>query len=337
MLSLCNILKVVFFQAEDGIRYLTVTGVQTCALPIWLDDPVELELLETQTAFLADEGEKWAAYVVGVGSGKTWAGAVWALTQIVNEPRTVGLIAANTYKQLSQSTLPPFLALLRSCGFVEGLHFVRNRAPTWYPSRFPRHEDIISFSHGPQVVTRSLENYATIRGLELGWAWLDETRDTRREAFQVVQARLRHPGMARHVGRITTTPNGYDWLYEFFVDPGKPVNRIVRARTADNSHLPDGYAEGLEHSYDPQLARQELEGEFIALGVGRVYPFFDRAKDVRRVDHDPARPLLLCCDFGVSPMAWVIAQEHEAFTAVLDEIVIDNATTVAAAQEFTRS
>src|SRR2546430_7347972 len=29
-----------FFQAEDGIRDLTVTGVQTCALPIWttLDD-----------------------------------------------------------------------------------------------------------------------------------------------------------------------------------------------------------------------------------------------------------------------------------------------------------
>src|SRR6266699_3378664 len=25
-----------FFQAEDGIRALYVTGVQTCALPIWL-------------------------------------------------------------------------------------------------------------------------------------------------------------------------------------------------------------------------------------------------------------------------------------------------------------
>src|SRR3989337_3591748 len=25
----------VFFQAEDGIRDATVTGVQTCALPIW--------------------------------------------------------------------------------------------------------------------------------------------------------------------------------------------------------------------------------------------------------------------------------------------------------------
>src|SRR5688572_33138171 len=26
---------VFFFQADDGIRVLTVTGVQTCALPIW--------------------------------------------------------------------------------------------------------------------------------------------------------------------------------------------------------------------------------------------------------------------------------------------------------------
>src|SRR5216684_7157781 len=27
-----------FFQAEDGIRDVAVTGVQTCALPIWLKD-----------------------------------------------------------------------------------------------------------------------------------------------------------------------------------------------------------------------------------------------------------------------------------------------------------
>src|SRR2546430_3063487 len=30
-----------FFQAEDGIRDLTVTGVQTCALPICTDDQAE--------------------------------------------------------------------------------------------------------------------------------------------------------------------------------------------------------------------------------------------------------------------------------------------------------
>src|SRR2546430_12631047 len=32
--SVCRCRPVFFFQAEDGIRDLTVTGVQTCALPI---------------------------------------------------------------------------------------------------------------------------------------------------------------------------------------------------------------------------------------------------------------------------------------------------------------
>src|SRR5437763_17018999 len=31
-----------FFQAEDGIRDTSVTGVQTCALPIWIGGEVEL-------------------------------------------------------------------------------------------------------------------------------------------------------------------------------------------------------------------------------------------------------------------------------------------------------
>src|SRR5689334_441869 len=36
--------RFVFFQAEDGIRVGTVTGVQTCALPIWVagTDPDEV-------------------------------------------------------------------------------------------------------------------------------------------------------------------------------------------------------------------------------------------------------------------------------------------------------
>src|SRR6266481_7322593 len=33
-----------FFQAEDGIRDGTVTGVQTCALPIWVEPESELAI-----------------------------------------------------------------------------------------------------------------------------------------------------------------------------------------------------------------------------------------------------------------------------------------------------
>src|SRR2546430_6395327 len=35
---------VFFFQAEDGIRYLTVTGVQTCALPISVASRIFLQI-----------------------------------------------------------------------------------------------------------------------------------------------------------------------------------------------------------------------------------------------------------------------------------------------------
>src|SRR5699024_12006839 len=36
-----------FFQAEDGIRDRNVTGVQTCALPIYIADPLGLAGLRT--------------------------------------------------------------------------------------------------------------------------------------------------------------------------------------------------------------------------------------------------------------------------------------------------
>src|SRR5689334_24575116 len=40
------LLFVFFFQAEDGIRDGTVTGVQTCALPICRDDGRKIEMPE---------------------------------------------------------------------------------------------------------------------------------------------------------------------------------------------------------------------------------------------------------------------------------------------------
>src|SRR5438876_2454906 len=38
---MCSLNKLFVFQAEDGIRGGRVTGVQTCALPIYLPDAIE--------------------------------------------------------------------------------------------------------------------------------------------------------------------------------------------------------------------------------------------------------------------------------------------------------
>src|SRR2546430_3923073 len=59
-----------FFQAEDGIRDLTVTGVQTCALPIWIL-PIGAVAVVTagpaaMIAFMQDTFE-WVPVAVVVG------------------------------------------------------------------------------------------------------------------------------------------------------------------------------------------------------------------------------------------------------------------------------
>src|ERR1039457_1005245 len=49
MLRLRELLLFFFFsQAEDGIRDYKVTGVQTCALPIWVDHRQALALAEAE-------------------------------------------------------------------------------------------------------------------------------------------------------------------------------------------------------------------------------------------------------------------------------------------------
>src|SRR5256885_13161425 len=62
-----------FFQAEDGIRYYKVTGVQTCALPIYQEVPASVD---------------------GVSAEQMQERGDYALVDAVT--RTVGLTASST-------------------------------------------------------------------------------------------------------------------------------------------------------------------------------------------------------------------------------------------------
>src|SRR2546425_6026267 len=61
--ALCRALCFFFFQAEDGIRDKLVTGVQTCALPIWggLARATGLEEGALDTALDELEWQRWLA------------------------------------------------------------------------------------------------------------------------------------------------------------------------------------------------------------------------------------------------------------------------------------
>src|SRR5256886_6829484 len=75
-----------FFEAEDGIRDLTVTGVQTCALPIW---SIALERrLETAEATVPVIG---AGYV-GLPLALALAGSGYRLWALDVDPAKVGVL-----------------------------------------------------------------------------------------------------------------------------------------------------------------------------------------------------------------------------------------------------
>jgi len=246
----------------------------------------------------------------GIRSGKTYGGAEYAFIRFVTNPETTGFIGANSYKQLSQSTLVLFKSKLLEAGLLEDIHYVFGKHPpkNWnYTTKFEYHDGIYSFWNGAQIVTRSLDNYEDIRGAEYGWIWIDETRDTKYAAFTMLEGRLSCPKSHAREIRITTTPNGFDWLYELF-DTGRLVSNpaarknygFFELKTRLNKFLPDGFYERVRSSYTHELAEQELEGKRINVTKGRVYKTFTD-HNIMPCPYDPASTILLSMDFNVEP------------------------------------
>lgn len=279
------------------------------------DDGIWFEARPSQYSVLDEVldplGRPYGAFIGGIGSGKTATGAHFVLDKIETNPETLGLIAANTYTQLYQSTLPGLTKLFKKYG----IEYVLNKEPKkfGYKSRFEDHKGVLSFRNGAQVVLRTLRNYEYIRGAEYGWFWLDETRDTKKEAWDVVLGRMREPNAKKICGIITTTPNGFDWLYETFHNDTTGLYKYVHCSTYENrKNLPAGYIEGLEKAYTQRYAEQELGGKFIDIVNGATYYAYGDHNN-KSFAFDPALKTYMCWDFNYSekPMSVVLCQEFE--------------------------
>ena len=137
----------------------------------------------------------------GVGIGKSHCIGIVSYEFAVNNPEVRGFIAANTYSQLSKSTLDRVFTVWDELfNIKKGIHYVVDTIP---PKSFKKqgaalksYENTISFDNGAMIFTASLDNYKVIDGTEFGWACLDETKDTKEEAVkEVIVARLRQIGM----------------------------------------------------------------------------------------------------------------------------------------------
>ena len=258
-----------------------------------------------------------------VGSGKSAALSFEALRLAYINIGRQGMLAAPTYAMLRDATLT---TMYRAMEDLE-VGFEIRKADG----------ELTVTAPDSTILLRSLDEPERLRGTNLAWFGIDELSYTREEGWLRLEARLRDPKANKLCGFGVWTPQGHDWIYKRFIHSAVAGYECVRAQPFENRFLLDktpDYYDRLESSYDPKFYQQEVLGEYLNSRADRVYYCFDRKVHVAPQSYDPMKPLLWAMDFNVAPMSSVILQWREGRLAVIDEIVLERATTEEACQEF---
>ncbi|MBV8656608.1 MAG: terminase family protein [Burkholderiales bacterium] len=182
--------------------------------------------------------------------------------------------------------------------------------------RYNKQDQYISTSSGGigDFVMRTLDNPGRIIGYESYRAHIDELdtlkKDHAEEAWNKIIARNRQAPKkaAPRSNRVSvyTTPEGFGFVYSRWADSPKPGYEMVQAPTRSNPFLPEDYVETLRASYPANLIEAYLEGQFVNLALGNVYPSFDRRLNNSTVEIQPGEPLHVGVDFNVNNMAAIV-------------------------------
>jgi hypothetical protein len=169
----------------------------------------------------------------------------------------------------------------------------------------------IEFPNAGRIVFRTMENPARIVGYEVAHSICDELdtlpADKAREVWNKVIARNRQKcGMPNSVA-VATTPEGFRFVYERWQKDPAPGYVMYRAKTMDNvANLPTEYIPNLRNSYPSNLLAAYLDGEFVNLTAGSVYPDFDRSLNTTAETIHPGEALHVGMDFNVGKMSAVV-------------------------------
>jgi len=279
--------------------------------------------------YAIDELYRFVAMICGIRGGKTFSGAREALKQAWNSKKdgVFGIIAP-TYSMLKRTT------------WVE---FKRAAAPLIMPRGINDSDFIITLKNGRQVHGHTAEHADRIRNETFSGFWIDEARECKDFAmlWDVLLGRVLSTGGK---GIVTTSPNSFDDIHDIFIANKNKDYGTIRFTTYENNYLDKLAIDELAAKYDEKYMQQELLGEFVIF-QGAVYYTFNRhfnAGDLafKLAQYDANKPICLCCDFNVDPMAWMIAQVginpetklKEIY--FIDELYIKNSNTIDCCQEF---
>ena len=248
-----------------------------------------------QTDFVLSDAQ-FAAFIGGLGSGKTFAGLARGLRLCLqpkvgsqyHAPR--GVVAASTYPVLNDNIVPQLEAMVETTGLAN------------FKKDYRKATKELTLINGSVIRLRSLDRPDWMRGPEYAWFFIEEGRNCGHASWNILTARLRQKGY-RTSGFVTSTPNGYDWMWRVFnEDSPTKVEKAVwfNAPTVQNKTLPEGYIENLSSNYSGRFYEQEVLGRFIGLVEGGVFPYWDPQRFCLEADvqYDPELPLYSGWDFG---------------------------------------
>lgn len=193
-----------------------------------------------------------------------------------------------------------------------------------------------------EIVFKSADLYQNLRGATLNGAVLDEVREMPPEVWSMVI----QPMLATTQGwaAFVSTPNGYDFFYDLAERARADTTGtwgLYHAPSTANPLFSMAEYERLKREMPQAQFEQEIEALFRDLTAGKAYITFTQAN---LCDHNPLAlpgaplnpwlPVVVACDFNLSPMAWTLGQERAGSWHWLSEIWLKGSHTQEAAQEL---
>lgn len=259
--------------------------------------PQRIELTDPQFEFVTCE-DQFPALVAGFGSGKTHAAVARGIAKKLQYPRQNIAYYLPTYDLVTTIGFPRFYETLESLGL---------------PYKPNKNDKMIHVENAGSIIFRTMDNPERIIGYEVADSLVDELdtlpEDKAREAWNKIISRNRQKkpdGSLNTVG-VATTPEGFRFVYDRWQRNPASGYRIIKASTMSNSrNLPAGYIDSLRASYPSNLLAAYLDGEFVNLVAGSVYPEFDRRLNATDERIKPGEALHVGMDFNVGKMSAVI-------------------------------
>jgi hypothetical protein len=260
-------------------------------------------------------GAKFPAFIGGFGSGKTKTLTDCAFRDALESPSALIALYEPTYDLVRLILAPRMEDMLAE----QGMRY-----------KYNKQENIIYVSSAQcgDFVMRTLENPARIIGYESYRAHVDEI-DTLKKAQAVLawnkiiaRNRQKPKGADKIFNRVSvySTPEGFNFVYDRWVKNAKPGYVMVKAKTLSNPFLPDDYVDSLREAYPPQLIDAYINGEFVNMASGSVYPNFDRKLNNTFAHIEEGEPLHVGMDFNVLNMSAIVTVTRGGAPHALQEL-----------------